>query len=189
LEEFLGRTLAGRCQFLLPETLSRFFGAFEAGPDETPDYVVLGDCRVCGSYEVLNGAFRNLMRGAELVALQAGRYYVRADGLYLDTGAFVRLLEYASGKTARVLGKPSEDFFKLAFSAAGVSAHQVVVVGDDLSTDVAGAKRVGAGAILLRTGKFREDMLASAEFPPDDVLDSVAELSEELHLRSGPRAP
>ena len=39
--------------------------------------------------------------GAELVATQVNRVAVRDDGEHLDTGGWVRLLEYATGRTAR----------------------------------------------------------------------------------------
>jgi hypothetical protein len=46
-----------------------------------------------------------------LVATQVNRIAVRDDGEHLDTGGWVRLLEYATGQSARVLGKPSPEFF------------------------------------------------------------------------------
>jgi hypothetical protein len=36
---------------------------------------------------------------------------VRDDGERVDTGGWVRLLEYATGSSARVLGEPSPEFF------------------------------------------------------------------------------
>jgi ribonucleotide monophosphatase NagD (HAD superfamily) len=45
------------------------------------------------------------------VATQVNRIARRDDGEHLDTGGWVRLLEYATGQTARVLGKPSPEFF------------------------------------------------------------------------------
>ena len=62
-------------------------------------------------FRSLNHAFRLLMDGAELIALQKSPYWVSAEGVLLDCGAFVALLEHASNKTAKVMGKPSELFF------------------------------------------------------------------------------
>src|SRR5439155_1437283 len=52
------------------------------------DAVILGDLGSGFTADVLNGAFRQLMDGAELVALQPNRYWLRADGLALDVGAY-----------------------------------------------------------------------------------------------------
>lgn len=171
--EFLSRNPAKRCYCLLSQDVAPLFTSC-VGPDGEIDYVIVGDCRV--SYEALNEAFRHIMAGAEIIALQKGRYYIRADGYYLDTGAFVQLLEYASGKHARVLGKPTADFFHLALTQMGYDANDAVVVGDDVATDVAGAKAVGAYAVLVRTGKFTPEALARSAVQPDLVVDSIADV-------------
>jgi hypothetical protein len=71
------------------------------------------------TYDDLDAAFRALRAGAELVATQVNRVAVRDDGEHLDTGGWVRLLEYATGETARVLGKPSPEFFTAPLEALG----------------------------------------------------------------------
>jgi FMN phosphatase YigB (HAD superfamily) len=63
------------------------------------------------------------------------------DGLTLDAGPFVAALEYASGKTALVVGKPEPAFFEAALRDLGREAHEVAMVGDDAESDVAGAQR------------------------------------------------
>jgi len=50
-------------------------------------HVLVGDCRDVLDYPLLDGAFRALRAGAQLVALQRGRYFRREDGDHLDTGA------------------------------------------------------------------------------------------------------
>jgi ribonucleotide monophosphatase NagD (HAD superfamily) len=50
------------------------------------------------------------------------------------------------------------------------------MVGDDIETDIGGAQRCGMQGILVRTGKFREDLLAYSGVIPDLVIDSVADL-------------
>jgi phospholysine phosphohistidine inorganic pyrophosphate phosphatase len=50
------------------------------------------------------------------------------------------------------------------------------MVGDDLWSDVEGAQRAGLQGWLVRTGKFREDVLRAASIAPDRILSSVADL-------------
>lgn len=123
--------------------------------EDVADYVVVGDVRECADYEMLDRAFRIIMSGAQIIGMQQGRYSVGADGYHIDTGAFVRLLEYASGKKAIMLGKPSKEFFGLALHSCVCSPDEAAVVGDDESTDIAGAKAIGSLAILVRTVKPR----------------------------------
>lgn len=141
-----------------------------------PDYVVVGDFRDDFTYQRLNAAFRSLQAGAQLVALQMGRFFLREDGAYLDTGAVVRALEYAAGVTAQVLGKPDPEFLRLALADAGCLAEEAVVVGDDPTTDLAGAAAVGALGVMVRTGKFAAADLALSPHTPAAVIDSVADL-------------
>jgi ribonucleotide monophosphatase NagD (HAD superfamily) len=78
--------------------------------------------------------------GAELVATQVNRIAVRDDGEHLDTGGWVRLLEYATGQTARVLGKPSPEFFTAPLDALGRGPDTALVVGDDPAADIGGGR-------------------------------------------------
>ncbi len=46
------------------------------------------------------------------------------------------------------------------------------MVGDDLETDVAGARGVGMHAVLVRTGKFRPDAVETSRIQPDGIVSS-----------------
>jgi HAD superfamily hydrolase (TIGR01458 family) len=143
---------------------------------ERPDYVLVGDLGEGFTYDRLNAAFRLLVGGAELLALQKNRYWRTQEGLSLDAGPFVAALEYASGKSATVVGKPERAFFRLALVDMGLEPHEVAMVGDDTESDVAGAQAAGLRGILVKTGKYRPE----AEGEPDLVLESVAGLPEVL---------
>jgi phospholysine phosphohistidine inorganic pyrophosphate phosphatase len=145
--------------------------------DTAAEAVILGDLGDGFTPEVLNGAFRMLMDGAELVALQHNRYWRRADGLALDVGAYAAALEYASGREAVVVGKPAQEFF--AASMADMGLDQAVMVGDDVEADVGGAMAAGLPGVLVRTGKFRHDAL-SARVTPTAIVDSIADVPELL---------
>jgi ribonucleotide monophosphatase NagD (HAD superfamily) len=90
-------------------------------------------------------------------------------------GAFVRALEYATGCTAVVLGKPDPVFYGAAVEALGLQPNQVVMVGDDVRSDVEGAQRAGLSGVLVRTGKFSPSDLCG-NVSPDALLDSIADL-------------
>ena len=145
--------------------------------NDHPDFVLVGDIGEGFTYDRLNAAFRCLVDGAELIALQRNRYWKREDGLALDAGPFVAALEYASAKRATVVGKPEGAFFRLALEDLGLRPHEVAMVGDDAEADVAGARAAGLKGVLVRTGKYRPGM---DEGGADLVLDSFAELPEAL---------
>jgi phospholysine phosphohistidine inorganic pyrophosphate phosphatase len=141
------------------------------------DAVVLGDLGERWTFALLQEAFEQLMGGATLVALSRDRYFRQGHRLTLDAGPFVAALEYASGHGAEVAGKPSPAFFAAALGTLGLAADRsVAMVGDDLWSDVEGAQRAGLQGWLVRTGKFREEVLSAAPITPDRILGSVAEL-------------
>jgi HAD superfamily hydrolase (TIGR01458 family) len=152
----------------------------EAAPGGEADAVVLGDLGDQVSDELLNRAFRLLMEGAELVALQHNRYWRREDGLALDVGAYSAALEYASGKQAIVVGKPSPLFFQSALAELGAEAAEAVMVGDDVEGDIGGALGAGIRAVLVRTGKYREDLVRSSGIEPTAIVDSIADIPSLL---------
>jgi HAD superfamily hydrolase (TIGR01458 family) len=138
--------------------------------------VVVGDAGDAFDYAHLNGAFRALVEGADLIALAKNRTFKDEDGkLSLDAGAFVTALEYASGKKATVLGKPSPDFFAAALASMDCPPEDAVMVGDDAEADVAGALRAHLGhALLVRTGKYRPGDETRFAPPPTATVSDLA---------------
>ncbi len=132
------------------------------------------------AWERLNRAYAELRGGARLVCLHKNRWWQTTRGPLLDAGAFVAGLEYAAGVEAEVVGKPSRAYFEAALAALDARAEEATMVGDDVESDVCAAKRLGLRGVLVRTGKFREDTLATAACSPDAVLDSLAELPDWL---------
>jgi HAD superfamily hydrolase (TIGR01458 family) len=166
-----------RCFALVDESLLEDLEGVTLSQDR-PDYLLVGDLGEGFTYDRLNAAFRRLMDGAELLALQKNRYWRKEDGLSLDAGPFVAALEYASGKSATVIGKPEKNFFRLALEELGLGPHEVAMVGDDSETDVAGAQAAGLKGIQVRTGKYRPE----TEGAPDLTLESFAGLPEALEI-------
>jgi HAD superfamily hydrolase (TIGR01458 family) len=148
-----------------------------ATPGQPVDAVILGDLGDGFTAEVLNQAFRLLMDGARLVALQHNRYWRRSDGLALDVGAYASALEYASGRKAVVVGKPARAFFKAAMADIGLT--RAVMIGDDVEADVGGAMASGLPGVLVRTGKYREEAL-SARVTPTAIVDSIRDVPSLL---------
>ena len=179
-QEFLKANQGKKCLCLLSDQLKKAFAEVHTEAGGNVDYVLVGDCRERISYEALNSAFQALMEGAELIVLQRGRYFMRDDGYNLDTGAFVAMFEYASGKTARVLGKPSREFFAGALAHMGLQPEEAVIVGDDLESDIQGAATMGMSSVLVKTGKFTEEALLASNHKPTWVLDSLADVPDVL---------
>ena len=153
---------------------------FQDDSDRADRAVVVGDAGEAFHYASLNRAFRELIAGASLIALAKNRSFKDADGrLSLDAGAFVAALEFASQRTALVLGKPAPGFFEAALTSMDCPPKHAVMVGDDAEADVAGALRAGlGGAVLVRTGKYTRGVAQD--------LASRQMLHSHCQLRSAP---
>jgi phospholysine phosphohistidine inorganic pyrophosphate phosphatase len=160
------------------ELIGGTFGKPDAA-HPAPHAVVVGDLGEQWTYGLLQEAFEYLRGSAALVALSRDRYWLQGDRLALDAGPFVAALEFAAGVTASVAGKPSPAFYAAALESMGVKdPARVAMVGDDLWSDVQGAQRAGLQGWLVRTGKFREEVLRSSSVAPDRILSSIADLLE-----------
>ena len=87
-------------------------------------------------------------------------------------------MEYATERKAILIGKPAREFFQVACQSLGVAPEETIVIGDDLEADIGGALAAGCGGVLVRTGKFRSEQLENSPVRPDQILDSLAELSQ-----------
>jgi HAD superfamily hydrolase (TIGR01458 family) len=170
-----------RVSLLMNDEVKADFSALEQDEDE-PQAVIVGDLGDEFAYPVLNRAFRHVMAGAELIALQRNRFWQRADGLSLDVGPFVAALEYATAREAYVVGKPARGFFDEVLRGAGAAANTAAMVGDDIETDVGGAIGAGLAGVLVRTGKFRAEAVASSVIEPTATVESIADVPKLLGL-------
>ena len=176
---YLDKHPGGTSHFLVSEALKPMFAEYPQSAKQA-DLVVVGDLGGKVTYKDLNTAFRLLHRGAQFLAMNKGRTIDKKDGPHLDTGPFVALLEYASRKEARIMGKPSVDYMEAALQQFNVQPGECVMVGDDLETDIQGARNIGCRGILVRTGGYDPDVLARSALQPDAVIDSAASLLDWL---------
>jgi ribonucleotide monophosphatase NagD (HAD superfamily) len=87
-----------------------------------------------------------------------------------------------TGKEAVIIGKPSAGFYRLALKDVGLEPADTIMIGDDIFSDVEGAQQVGLKGVLVKTGKYREDVVRRSHAKPDAVLTSIVELPELLGL-------
>lgn len=164
------------CYFVVSEAIRDEFAEF-AVSETAPDVVVIGDIGQAWSYELVNRLFQMVMAGADILALHKGKYWQTEQGLQVDIGAFIAGLEYATGVEATLMGKPSPAFFQAAVHELQCPKEEVVMIGDDIDSDVGGAQKAGIRGVLVRTGKYRQRYADASPIAPDAVLDSIAGLA------------
>lgn len=154
---------------------------------ENPQAVLIGDIGDVWNYRLLQTIFDYVRNGAELIAIHKNKYWEKPEqGIKLDAGPFITAIEYSTDISATLIGKPSPLYFDSALKKLGLSIkNQFMMLGDDLDSDIAGAKKLNANTILITTGKTKlpldENKLKFVDFIADSLLD-VIEIIKKLKV-------
>lgn len=144
-------------------------------PDAETAEVVVVAAHTGFDYAEMLTATRALLAGAELISGGRDRNYPSHGGIAPGTGAVTAALEYASGATARVVGKPDPQVFEVALDRLGPG--RTLVIGDHLVSDLAGAAAAGLDAAIVLTGVTgRADAEAAADPAPVAIAPDLATL-------------
>ncbi len=170
------------CKLLLADDVQQDFSAF-AQSDTQVNFIIVGDIGNAWTYQLLNQVFDRLMDGARLIAIHKNRFWQTQHGLQMDIGAFIAGLEYASQTESLMIGKPAPAFFKAAIDSMSLNTDEVVMIGDDIDSDIGGAQAVGISGVLVKTGKYREDYAQKSAVKPDIVIGSIVDLPAQLGIR------
>lgn len=123
----------------------------------------------------LRDATQAVLAGAEMIAANRDSTYPTADGLWPGTGAIVAALEYATGGTASLVGKPDPQMFYTALDRLGPG--RTLMVGDRVDADLAGASAAGLdGAIVLTGVSSREEAEAAQDPAPVAIAENLSAL-------------
>ena len=166
------------CKLYISDDLKKDYKIFNL-KGSNPELIVIGDYKRW-DFKMLNQAFNFVMNGAQILALHIGKYYKVDSGLRLDSGSIVKALEYSTDKEAIVVGKPSIQFFKAALDDLNLDPSEVLMIGDDLYSDIYGAQRVKVNGILVKTGKYNPEILEMNDVKPDGFINSIGNLAKIL---------
>jgi NagD protein len=152
--------------------------------DDNPDYVVIGEGRTI-MLESVDKAINMILNGAKLIATNLDPNCPVGNGKYrAGCGAFVAMLEFATGKQAFSVGKPSPIMMRMARKILGLTTDETVMIGDTMGTDILGAGSMGFTTVLTLSGVTRESDLGQYGYAPDFIIQSVRDLlDEELFSR------
>ena len=158
------------------EKINSDFKEFNINSND-PDAVIMGDIYKDFNWDKLNNAFELLLKKeCLLIALHKNKYCKRNNKIALDLGPFVNALEYASSKNAIIIGKPEKNFFDLAINSLSLNKNETIMIGDDIVSDIEGAKSNNIKAIQVRTGKFQSNDESDNFIQPDYRINSIADL-------------
>ncbi len=154
---------------LVEEVTSR--GAEVVVPYQVEEVVGNFDAVVVGfhrefNFEILSAALTAVRGGARLIGSNSDPTYPTPQGPIPGGGSILAAIEHATGVKAMVTGKPHQPMADLVATVnPGIGAHEMLMVGDLVSTDGAFARTVGCAFGLVLSG-----MTPSAEGIDADVV-------------------
>jgi NagD protein len=151
--------------------------------DQAPDSVVLGETQNY-SFEEFTTAIRLIDRGAHFVATNPEPTGPDRNGPLPACGAVAALLERATGVTPYFVGKPNPLMLTQAIALLEGDPRATTIVGDRMETDVAAGVSLGLETVLALSGVTSRADLAQHSFQPSRVVESVAQLVEDLAPRA-----
>ena len=146
-----------------------------------PDAVLVGlDFNL--SYDRLRRGLRAILAGADFIAVNRDPMLPVEGGFDPGTGSLVAALEYASGQTAEIVGKPAPGVMLEALRAMGAEASETLVVGDGLALDIVAGHAAGMDAALVLTGMNTRAQaeVATGQAKPDLIFSGIGDLLAAL---------
>ncbi|MFX1379733.1 MAG: HAD-IIA family hydrolase [Promethearchaeota archaeon] len=180
LKEFLSKYPNKKSYFVTTKEVVEEFREFPSVKEsEIPDFVIIGDFHDNWDVNRLNLAFQYVLKGAKLLGTQGNIYYLDHNGEpVIDTGSFVSLIAKAANVTPKIFGKPSKEYFLQALEKINLKPHEVIVIGDDIESDIQGAINAGIKGILVKTGKGQFYDSTKMKVKPDFIIDNLSLLKE-----------
>ena len=151
--------------------------------DHDVDYVVVGEGRTL-NLEAIERAVNLVRDGAKLIATNLDPSCPTPNGIRPGCGAFVAMIEAATGVKAFSVGKPSPIMMRAARKELGLTATETVMVGDTMETDILGGVNMGYHTVLVLTGGTSKCDLDAYGFSPSEIVDSIADLSERVAIET-----
>ena len=143
--------------------------------DDHADLVFIGLDKE-GTWRKFSLALRQVMNGAILVGTNNDRILLSEEGVNCGNGSIVALMEYASSQQAVQIGKPHSAIIEGALHYLNLEKEDVVIVGDNMETDILCGVNAGIDTILVTTGVHTREHLKNYTFEPSQIIDDLREL-------------
>jgi HAD superfamily hydrolase (TIGR01458 family) len=184
LKEFLSKHPNKKSYIISTEQVAQEFEKFkQVKGSEIPDFVILADFHDNWDVHRLNIAFKYVFKGAKLLGSQGNKYYLDRNGEpVIDTGSFVQMIANAANVKPKIFGKPSKEYFLQALKRINLNNNEVIVIGDDLESDIEGAINAGIKGILVKTGKGQYYNPVKTNIKPYRVIDTFNSIKELIKL-------
>jgi len=142
--------------------------------EENPDYVVIGlDTDV--TYEKFVVATLAIQKGATFIGTNPDKNIPTERGLLPGAGAVIAMLEASTQQKAIYIGKPEAIIMNKAVEILGLEKSEVLMVGDNYTTDILAGINNGIDSLLVLSGFTQKADVPTLPIPPTYLVDSLDE--------------
>jgi 4-nitrophenyl phosphatase len=138
------------------------------------------DQHIC--YDRLATASLLILAGADFIGTNPDPSFPSERGQVPGAGAIQALIAAATGVKPIIIGKPERAMFDEARRRMGAGLENTIMVGDRLTTDIAGAAAADLKTILVLSGISQREDLVGSTIQPDFIFDDIRTLTEALPL-------
>jgi NagD protein len=153
--------------------------------ERDPDYVVLGETRTY-SFERITQAIRLVAAGSRFIATNPDNVGPSPYGPLPATGSVAALISRATGVDPYYVGKPNPLMMRSALNAIQAHSETTAMIGDRMDTDIVAGLEAGLETILVLTGVTGRAETDRYSYRPSRIVDSVANLIEDLEETGAP---
>ena len=147
--------------------------------ERSPDYVVLGETRTY-SFERITQAIRLVQRGSRFIATNPDATGPAPEGPLPATGSVAALITRATGVDPYYVGKPNPLMMRSALRAIDAHSESTVMIGDRMDTDIVAGLEAGLETVLVLSGITDRSAIGRFPFLPSRIVESVADLVDEI---------
>ncbi|HEY2947075.1 MAG TPA: HAD-IIA family hydrolase [Micromonosporaceae bacterium] len=144
-----------------------------------PDYVVLGETRTY-SFSAITQAIRLINAGSRFICTNPDATGPSSEGALPAAGSVAALISKATGVEPYFVGKPNPMMMRSALNTIQAHSEHTAIIGDRMDTDVLCGLEAGLETILVLTGISTRSDMERYPYRPSRVLESVADLIDEV---------
>ncbi len=150
----------------------------ECASDEVGGVVISNDWEL--TFQKLHDVSYLLLRDVPYLATNPDWVCPTDFGSVPDCGAFAQMLQHATGKLPRFIGKPQPEMLYAAMDKLGYTKDETVMVGDRVYTDIASGVRAGVDTVLVLSGEGTLEDVAKSVEKPTYIEQSVKTLLSKI---------
>lgn len=144
--------------------------------EENPDFVFIGLDKKA-DYAKYSKALSFLLNGARLIGTNKDRILAKPGGFEVGNGSVVALFEYATGTKSPDIAKPSGVMLDLFLKHFQLNRDDVILVGDNLETDIALGYLNQVETVFVTTGVHSGPDIERLQIFPDHITEDLSLLN------------